>query len=663
MNATTDDDLSNDSDLVVDSLRLWGGIYFASVFVFCILRLENNKLYNVRSWVPHMECSLAKREYDFFSWMWKVFQVTDQELFRERGLDILCFIRALRFGIKLGVVGTVNALWLIPTYLTARESEETEFISDPFVRASISNLPASSPRYAAVALAAYIVCGSTAYLILLELKWYTQWRHRFLSQRIPRNYAVYISGIPKAYRTDYKLAAYFRTCISEDSILEVHVAMDTPDLEVKQTRREVLVRKMEHTMALERKTGEVQTFCRFEGELNVERVRWLDHYREELDTLNEEIPKAITDIRSTNSHRTSRSSDWNMTLEDVDEDLSGEDASDIQVILPAHMRDSLRVATLEPVSEHVESDLEDVGVEPPQCVGTRNTSTTSMETGPTSVDSAWESGSESQPVSLATMDVREVIRKQGSKVGKKIVSTGGAVVPALLIKTEGEPRDAGFVVFRTLSAAQAALQMVHHPRPYTMKAEVAPHPEFIFWRNVGMPRQSRRAGTLLSLGATVALCLFWTIPISFISSMTEVSALRKALPRFERWLEGRDWMETILEQLAPLILLGINVGLLPLILRVFSMWEGFISSAVVEASLYSKLGSFMVRQTRLQRCCLSHLNVLRPMLSLSRRSSCLPSLEVSSRSWPISLTTRERLSRFLPTLYPHSRHISFSLCS
>lgn len=190
------------------------------------------------------------------------------------------------------------------------------------------------------------------------------------------------------------------------------------------------------------------------------------------------------------------------------------------------------------------------------------------------------------------------ISRTAQYVGKTVVTSAGAVVPALLVRQEGTPRNAGFVVFKSLLATQSAIQMVHHPKPYTMDIVPAPDPGDIFWRNVGLPNRSLRTGRLLSLTATSLLCFFWSVPMAFISSLTEVNSLKETLPEFGAWIEDHPRVEPLLAQAAPLLLLFFNETILPGVLKTFAKWEGFVSSAMLEASLFLKLGCFMVRSIR-----------------------------------------------------------------
>jgi len=85
--------------------------------------------------------------------------------------------------------------------------------------------------------------------------------------------------------------------------------------------------------------------------------------------------------------------------------------------------------------------------------------------------------------------------------------------------------------------------------------------------------------------------------MAFISSLTEINSLKETLPKAGEWIEAHPAFEKMLVLSAPLILLFFNETLLPSILKYFATWEGHISSAMLEASLFVKLGCFMIIQT------------------------------------------------------------------
>lgn len=155
-------------------------------------------------------------------------------------------------------------------------------------------------------------------------------------------------------------------------------------------------------------------------------------------------------------------------------------------------------------------------------------------------------------------------------------------------------RDGGFVTFTSLTAKNQCVQMIHHEKPFVFQVTDAPLPEHVFWNNVGMSHQEQQMGYLLAQLLTAAFCLFWAIPVAFVSSLTEVESLKQALPFVENAIESYPWVQTVLEQLNP-ILIVILKTISPYILAKFCQREGHISQPQLTASLLSKLCIFMVR--------------------------------------------------------------------
>jgi hypothetical protein len=139
------------------------------------------------------------------------------------------------------------------------------------------------------------------------------------------------------------------------------------------------------------------------------------------------------------------------------------------------------------------------------------------------------------------------------------------------------------------------IQLVAYFVASKMLVEAAPSPEGIYWRNVGLPGKAIKTGTMLSLAATMTLCFFWTIPMSFLSSLTEINSIKESLPRLADFLEDYPSLESALALLAPLFLILLNEALLPVFLNWFSSWEGHVGAPTLEAAVFVKLSAFQVR--------------------------------------------------------------------
>jgi hypothetical protein len=111
----------------------------------------------------------------------------------------------------------------------------------------------------------------------------------------------------------------------------------------------------------------------------------------------------------------------------------------------------------------------------------------------------------------------------------------------LFIVEDGVPYSSGFVTFTNLQAANSAQQMIHYEQPFTMEVTEAPAPDDVFWHNVALEHKQLQVGKLISITLTVLLCLFWTIPMSFISSLSSVQGLTEAVPWIGDLLEMAPW--------------------------------------------------------------------------------------------------------------------------
>lgn len=157
-------------------------------------------------------------------------------------------------------------------------------------------------------------------------------------------------------------------------------------------------------------------------------------------------------------------------------------------------------------------------------------------------------------------------------------------------------RSSAFVIFNRLRASQISLQTLQSSKPIEMRITPAPKLEDIVWSNVGLDYRVQQIAILVSISASVAIILFWTIPTVFVAGLANASTLKDALPFLENWSEKYSWVDSLLEQLAP-IGLAIMSALAPIIFKILSKREGHQSLTAVDASLFGKLVGYEVVQT------------------------------------------------------------------
>ena len=184
---------------------------FCGFLIFCVLRKKFPRIYAVRQWVEECRTPLADDQFGYFSWTWKIYSYTSDQLMEAISLDALCFLRLMNMGFRLSCVGCLNSIWLFPVYATADEVDDKKLDS-----ISINALQDGSQRYLAPVLASYIFFGYAFYTIFNEFRWFIEKRHAWLQRLDPRNYTMLVRNIPEVMRSDLALKEHFSMLYGDD---------------------------------------------------------------------------------------------------------------------------------------------------------------------------------------------------------------------------------------------------------------------------------------------------------------------------------------------------------------------------------------------------------------------------------------------------------------
>jgi calcium permeable stress-gated cation channel len=479
--------------------------------------------------------------------MWRLNAISEDEIMDECGMDALCVLRLLWMGFKICALSAVNAIWLMPLYALSPEDDETRGIVDPVVQLTVGNVPAGSARFIGTVLAAYILFGYVMHQVILEFEWFIQKRHEYLKKPVVENYSIYVRNVPPQYRSNEELQNYFASCYSNAAVLETKVRIKAPKLIAAVKRRDALVKKLEHA-------------------LNYELVKRQQPMHREKSLLGGRVPSIPSYARAL------REANQTVTelIENIEQSTMGETpaADESQPLISAHTSTLLD----EESSPELQSDAE-----------TRLLQSTAEDA---------EDDRRSSRGPLSNLGMGKIAAKSLSAT--KILATSASKI--IMPTKEGDYLSAGFVTFSSLGVTHAARQMVHHGKPFDIEVVEAPRPDDIFWRNVGRTHKDLQLGNLASLAATTAVCFLWTIPMTFLASLSSVEALRTKVPFLDDLIDRFPFLSRFFEIVAPLLVKVVN-GLLPTILTHLTLLEGPVSSSVVVASLFTKLATFMIVQT------------------------------------------------------------------
>lgn len=156
-------------------------------------------------------------------------------------------------------------------------------------------------------------------------------------------------------------------------------------------------------------------------------------------------------------------------------------------------------------------------------------------------------------------------------------------------------RSCAFVTFNKIRSAQSAQQLLQVENPLRMRVRTAPNIRDVLWKNFGLPHKLKSKWKLFSMGATVLIVCFWTIPTAFVASMASADELQHTFTWLSTAVQNHPWLLAVLQQTAPLVYSIVN-NLANEIFKLLATQEGHLSISEVDASLFTKLGIFQVFQ-------------------------------------------------------------------
>jgi hypothetical protein len=182
-------------------------------------------------------------------------------------------------------------------------------------------------------------------------------------------------------------------------------------------------------------------------------------------------------------------------------------------------------------------------------------------------------------------------KKKIKQAQETVTAASDAVVSVLVKEEDGTPDSAGLVTFTSLAATHCALQMLQHSEPFILDALPAPdEPDHLFWNNIGKGKDMVETGRLISAAATIAICIFWTPLVTIIVQLKDLDSNQQQSGGASTW-------NRVLAVLSPLILIVVNSGILPIILKALSRLEYPMSESLLEASAFWKMAAFTIIQT------------------------------------------------------------------
>uniref|UniRef100_A0AAV1T3H8 Calcium permeable stress-gated cation channel 1 n=1 Tax=Peronospora matthiolae TaxID=2874970 RepID=A0AAV1T3H8_9STRA len=570
------------ANVLLTSVTVYFTLFLVLILVYEVLRPRLAHVYAPENLADFPQSKQRK----FLSWVPFMWSIDESDVAEKCGLDAWVLLRFMQMGRKVALLCVLCSLALFPMYfctaavIEAQEQEKHHHVLSQLLPASsgvsnastvaiasmimlmleerpdsknsaphslladgklkldvvdrltIANVGKDDWRLYFTVFVAYILSCYVMRLLLNEYTVYRKRRHEFLMRKHPQQYSVVISDLPQAQRRPQTLQAYLEF-LFPDSVHSVYIGVECAALEKVLEKRRMIV------------------------------------YH--LYAANVQLTKAKT-----------KAGDYGVIQrpkECIGRRFFGLCGGGKKVDAVDYYSEKL---------QKVEAEIVRVRNEILQCQSAEKDQ---------EITRGKQYGSKSAAASRRFSSLTELTEKLRAT---KSSMRGEESLPLLHVsmpmpKRPNVMRSSAFVSFRSIRSAQAAQQLLQVENPRCMLVLPAPNICDVQWENFGLPHKLKAKWKLVSMGVSLLIGCFWTVPTAFVASMASVDELRHLFPWLGGLMEKNSWLLIVLQQTAPLVYSAMN-GLANVIFRQLSTQEGHLSISEVEASRFTKLCFFQAFQ-------------------------------------------------------------------
>lgn len=598
----------------------------------------------------------------YFSWMKICFYLSDEEIINRIGYDSLIFLRfhrlALRCIVKMSVFSFVVLLPLNYTgggHANAQDLKEyvgSLFFTD-FLRFSMANVQAGSPRLWVHCFAAYLLTAIVMRELLREYATFNNIRHRYLLSREPHLRTVLVTNIPRHLRSATKIENYFKN-VYPHAVKSVIICQNLVQLEKLVLQRHIVLSTIEK---------ELLVICRSEKKKIYEQTIWRRAMSSasciacgggwgeyEQGSHQERLAQLYAKLEELNNQVEKEQRRRRRVMKMLDRMGAGEGAGDIDYVLaspfcstadPSQRRilglPPLEEASLEEISTAASTlppsfsnSAANLHLQPPTTtiaaedkflhggvqdgMGLYEEGDNKTQLSSNADDNRLRSRSPAAPGEVETVlkDVldekkkrkafwkaRRAITQYGrfnqstSILGKPIHAPVEVSVEGTIEDHINEVTDKAFVVMRTFTAATIAIQSMHSSKPGSMQVSTAPEPRDILWNNIYMSKGAHRTRSYLGEFLVLLLITFYVVPMAMVSLLVSESALISSSPRLAQLSRASAFFAALIGLVQPLFIVGLQQLLPPLFIAI-GRAEGITAFSEVQMRAFSRYFLFQV---------------------------------------------------------------------
>ncbi|GAN04213.1 DUF221-domain-containing protein [Mucor ambiguus] len=509
--------------------------------IFCIFRTRIPLLFSPRSNMkrhkpPELPTSL-------FGWIWPLIKISDEEMLTNVGLDALLMLKFVTMGIKIFAVCTLfGIIVFIPITMT---SDYTHLgnVTSPLDRISISVIEDGSNKIIAYLIFAYFFTFVTFFFLNRNYNDYIYLRAKYLLKQSKSmvSRSVIVTGIPDRLRSDQALADYYEN-LGVGPVESCYVVRTVHRLNTMIKKRAQALINLEEAYA--KYWGNP---CRISGYDPDRILDDVDMYKRVLD-LAEKRPDS--------------SSDEEEEEDENDAEKSEEGSS------------TLKVKKLKKKKKLGNTTFFKGLVEPMNLKKTTKSKRPLVRVG-----------------GFLGMGGKKV---DAIEYYTKLFDDLDKIVMERRSSPNFEMTNVAFVTFESMSSAIIASQIAINPEPFACRTSMACEPRDVLWSAISIRGRERVIREAIIWTITVAVCLFWFVPVGAISALMSISTIKKLNPALGTRMENIPAVKTIFGTFIPPLVLNIFTSVLPLLFDAMGYYQGLRSRSAVAESTLSKQYFFLI---------------------------------------------------------------------
>ncbi|KAL0082064.1 hypothetical protein F4703DRAFT_1917577 [Phycomyces blakesleeanus] len=184
------------------------------------------------------------------------------------------------------------------------------------------------------------------------------------------------------------------------------------------------------------------------------------------------------------------------------------------------------------------------------------------------------------------VDAIEYYTKMFDELDKRVVEARQS--------TDFEMTNVGFVTFKNMASALIVSQIAISPTPFVCRTVMAYEPRDVLWNNVTIRGRERLVREVVVWTITIALAIFWVIPIAALASLTSIDFLERLSPSLAEKAKSSALLLNLLQGVIPTLLVNIFMAILPLIIDLLGKLQGIRARSALAETTFSKYFFFLL---------------------------------------------------------------------